>query len=124
MPPYLATVLQLLLGLGLLNVWLLRARSPSAYRGADARSLEQEFAAYGLSGWFFYLVGFLKIGSALLLLAGIWIPSLVLPAAGVVVVLMLGALAMHAKVKDPLIKSLPAFVMLVLSAGLCALSLG
>lgn len=124
MPPYVSTILQVLLGLGLLNVWLVRAKSPTAYRGGQARSLRQEFDAYGLPEWFFYLVGLLKIGSALLLLAGIWFPALVLPAGSVVVALMLGALAMHVKVKDPLIKSLPAFVMLVLSASLCALSLG
>jgi hypothetical protein len=47
----------------------------------------------------------------------------VLPAAAVVAVLMVGALVMHVKVKDPAIKSLPAFLMLIMSAGLCALAL-
>ncbi len=117
------TVLQVVVGLGLLNVWLLRAGSATSYRGGDARSLKEEFAAYGLPGFFFYLVGALKICSAILLLVGIWVPALVLPAAAVVAVLMVGALAMHVKVGDPAIKSLPAFLMLLMSASLCALAL-
>ena len=119
MPPLsLPSVLQVLLGLGLLNVWLLRAASPTSYRGGDARSLKEEFAAYGLPAWFFGLVGVLKLGSAVCFLVGLWVPSLVLPAAGVIVVLMLGAILMHLKVKDPLIKSLPAFLMLAMSGTL------
>jgi uncharacterized membrane protein YphA (DoxX/SURF4 family) len=118
-----ATVLQLVLALGLMNVWLLRAASPTPYRGGKAQSLKEEFGAYGLPGWFFFLVGALKLGSAAFLLIGLWLPSVVLPAASVVVALMLGALAMHLKVKDPPIKSLPAFGMLAMSATLCALRL-
>ena len=119
-----STVLQVVIALGLLNVWLVRAGSATSYRGGDARSLQEEFAAYGLPDFFFYLVGVLKVGSALLLLAGIWMGSLVLPAAAVVAVLMVGALSMHVKVQDPAIKSLPAFLMLVMSASLCYLTLG
>ncbi len=116
-------VLQAIVGLGLLNVWLVRARSATSYRGGDARSLREEFAAYGLPAWVFQLVGVLKIGSAILLLAGIWYRPVVLPAAVVVVVLMLGAIAMHVKVKDPAVKSLPAFLMLVSSGLICFLSM-
>jgi hypothetical protein len=73
-----------------------------------------EFAAYGLPGWSCYLVGFLKVASAVALLAGLLYPMLVLPAAGVVGVLMLGAVAMHVKVRDPFKKSVPALAVLVL----------
>ena len=118
-----STVLQIVVGLGLLNVWLLRAGAATSYRGGEARSLKEEFGEYGLPGFFFYLVGALKICSAILLIAGIWVPALVLPAAAVVVVLMVGALVMHVKVGDPAMKSLPALLMLVMSAGLCALAL-
>jgi hypothetical protein len=116
-------ILQAIVGLGLLNVWLVRSKSATDYRGGDSQSLKEEFAAYGLSEWFFYLVGVLKIGSAILLLVGIVYPPVVLPAAVVVVVLMLGALAMHFKVKDAAIKSLPAFLMLLMSGAISYLSL-
>jgi hypothetical protein len=119
----LVAVLQVIIAIGLLNVWLLRVRSATAFRGGTARSLKEEFATYGLGGWVFYLVGFLKVGSALLLLAGLWIDLLVVPAAAIVLVLMLGALAMHVKIKDPPLKFLPAFLMLLMSATVLALSL-
>lgn len=119
-----STILQVVIALGLLNVWLVRAGSATSYRGGDARSLKEEFSAYGLPDFFFYLVGALKVGSAVLLIVGIWMPATVLPAAAVVAVLMLGALIMHVKVKDPAMKSLPAFLMLAMSATLCYLNLG
>ncbi len=122
MPLDLATLLQILLALGLLNVWLVRARSATAYRGGDARSLKEEFAAYGLPAPVFLVVGFLKLACAVLLLVGLFLPAVVLPAACVLVALMLGALAMHVKVGDPPLKSLPAFVMLALSVTLVLLS--
>ncbi len=115
-------VLQILVALGLLSVWILRARSATAYRGGEARSLREEFSAYGLSDAVFYIVGGLKISAAILLLAGIWYPQVVLPAAAVVAGLMLGALAMHVKVKDPLVRSVPALLMLGMSVAIILLS--
>jgi len=116
-----STILQVVVGLGLLNVWLVRAQSSTRFRGGSAQSLREEFAAYGLPEWFFYLVGVLKIGSGVLLIVGIWVPEVVVPAAGTVAVLMAGALSMHAKVKDPLIKSLPAFLMLLMAVAIVVL---
>lgn len=123
MPFSISTILQVVIALGLLNVWLVRAGSATSYRGGDARTLKEEFAAYGLPDFFFYLVGALKIGSAVMLIAGIWIDELVMPAAAIVVVLMVGALVMHIKVKDPAVKSLPAFLMLLMSGSLLVLKL-
>jgi hypothetical protein len=119
----LVSVLQVIVALGLLNVWLVRSSTATAYRGGAARTLREEFAAYGLPTWFFFLCGALKVLSAVCLLVGLWVPTLVLPAASLVVVLMLGALAMHVKVQDPSVKSLPALLMLAMSAVLCGLSL-
>jgi uncharacterized membrane protein YphA (DoxX/SURF4 family) len=114
-------ILQIVVALGLLNVWLLRAKSATAYRGGDAKSLAEEFEEYGLPPWMFYLVGILKVGSAIALLVGIAVPMLVLPAAGLVVILMIGAVTMHIKVGDPPTKSLPALAMLLMSAGIVIL---
>lgn len=112
-------ILQIVVALGLLNVWLLRFNRATAYRGGAARNMREEFAAYGLPGWFTYVVGFLKVVAALCLLIGIWLHPVVFPAAALICILMLGALAMHAKVRDPLKKSLPALSVLVLSLIIC-----
>ena len=116
-----STILQVIVGLGLLNVWLVRARTATAYRGGSAQSLKEEFATYGLPEWTFYAVGALKVGSAVLLIAGIWLPQLIRPPALVVAALMVGALAMHAKAKDPLTKSVPAVLMLLMAVAIFAL---
>ncbi len=113
-------ICQVIVGCGLLNVWLLRFSRATAYRGATAGSMLEEFAAYGLPAWFCYVVGFLKVTSAICLLAGLLYPWLVLPAAVVVAVLMAGAIAMHVKVSDPLKKYLPALSMLLLCAVILA----
>ena len=41
-----------------------------------------------------------------------------------IAILMLGALAMHLKIRDPLKKSVPALVMLALTIVICLGSLG
>lgn len=110
----LRAVLQIIVALGLLNVWLIRFSQSTPYRGGQARSMPEEFAAYGLPAWLLYVVGALKVGSALCLLLGLWISSLVMPAAVVVGVLMVAALAMHLRIADPWKKSLPAGLMLSL----------
>ncbi len=94
----LRTVLQIIVGLGLLNVWLLRGGKKTPYRGKGAASMRAEFQAYGLPLWFMWVTGALKIGVAAALLLGIWIPALVQPAALVLILLMLGAFIMHLKV--------------------------
>ena len=111
-------VLQLTAALGLLNVWLVRFNRPTGYRGADAHSMVEEFAAYGLPSWFAYVIGSLKIGLALALIVGIWQTALVLPAAAMICILMVGALAMHARIHDSLKKSAPALGMLLVCAGI------
>ena len=108
-------IVQIVAALGLLNVWLLRANRSTAYRGADARNMREEFAAYGLPAWMVVVVGVLKVGAALALIVGIWYHLLVLPAALLICVLMVGALAMHFRIHDPLRKSAPAAGMLALA---------
>lgn len=111
--------LQLFVALGLLNVWVIRSDHDTPYRGSDSSSLRSEFAAYGLPLWSFYVIGFIKISSALLLLLGLWVPFLVFPSALVICLMMVGALCMHKKVRDPVKKFLPALVMLFCSIGIC-----
>ncbi|MEY4168441.1 MAG: DoxX family protein [Blastocatellia bacterium] len=105
---------QLLVALGLLNVWLVRSGKPTPWRGGQAKNMREEFQAYGLPTWFMWVVGLFKVSLAILLIAGVWINSVSQPAAMGVSVLMLGAIAMHLKVGDPLKKSLPALSLLLL----------
>ena len=51
----LVQICQIIVALGLLNVWLLRFNKPTAYRGGKAVNLPGEFAAYGLPAWSCYL---------------------------------------------------------------------
>jgi len=115
-------VLQLIVGLGLLNVWLVRSKSATAYRGGAATSLQEEFAVYGLPSAAFYIVGALKVTSAVILILGVWLSLPVQLAAGAIAALMVGALAMHLKVGDPVKKAMPATVMLILSGAIVLLT--
>ena len=119
-----SNIIQLVVAIGILNVWVVRYGKTTPYRGGDAKSLREEFAAYGLPFWFFCLVGILKVGLALSLIAAIWIHGVAQPAAVCLGLLMMGALAMHFKVGDKLKKSMPAAAMLTLCLTIALLSLG
>ena len=106
-------ILQLIVGLGILNVWLLRFNKNTSYRGGNAESMKEEFKAYGLPETMIYIVGFIKVALALMLIAGIWIESLVDPAAIGMTVMMLGAIIMHLKIKDSFKQTLPALTLLI-----------
>ena len=115
---YLIIALKLIVALGILNVWLLRRDKATAYRGQDAKTLRDEFAVYGLPFPVFCLIGILKVGFALALLASFWISRLAQPAAIGMGLLMLGAFFMHLKVKDPFSKALPSLAVLAMCAAI------
>ena len=113
------SILQILIAFGLVNVWLVRSGRKTKYRGAGAQNMKQEFAVYGLPSWFMYVIGFLKMVIALVMIIGLFVPQIMYPfgflALIVLSVLMLGALSMHIKVRDPFIKMLPALLMLAMA---------
>ena len=113
---------QMVIGLGLLNVWLLRSRNPTPYRGGDATNMVEEFAAYGLPAWMMWLTAALKVSLAVLLIAGVWIPATTQPAAALLAVLMFAAVIAHLKVGDPVKKFLPAASLLVLCLTVTAMT--
>ena len=78
---YILIALQLIVALGILNVWMLRSGKATPFRGGDAKNLREEFAAYGLPFWFMCVVGVLKVGLALALIAAIWFHRMAQPAA-------------------------------------------
>ncbi len=111
--------LQITIAIVLLNVWLVRFNRPTKYRGVESQNMKEEFAAYGLPEWFLYVVGFLKISIAAIMSISVFASKIIYPldlfALGVLIILMLGAIAMHIKVKDPLIKALPAIAMFIMA---------
>jgi uncharacterized membrane protein YphA (DoxX/SURF4 family) len=124
MPAWLSipAVLQLVVGLGLLNVWLVRPKSSTAYRGGGATSLREEFEVYGLPRAAFYVVGAIKVAAAVVLIVGVWVALPVREAAAVIMALMIGAIAMHVKAGDAPKKSMPAAIMLLLSGTIVLLT--
>ena len=111
---YIPKILQLIVALGILNVWLLRSGQATPFRGGSAKTLREEFAVYGLPFWSMWLVGVLKVGLALVLLAGLWLHPVAQPAASALGILMLGAFIMHLKANDPIKKALPAIAVLTM----------
>lgn len=99
-----------------LNVWLFRFGKATIYRGGDATNMIEEFAVYGLNETMVYLIGGLKILAAIGLLIGFYNKKTITPAAGLMAMLMVGAIVMHFKVGDEIIKFLPAGIMFVLSS--------
>ena len=114
------SILQILIALGLVNVWIFRSGRATKYRGAGAQNMKQEFIVYGLPVWAMYVVGFLKMMIVVVMVSVLFAPYLMVPfgitAFALLVVLMIGAIAMHIKVKDTLMKIFPAICMLFMSA--------
>ena len=107
-------IFNLIIGFGILNVWLLRYNKETAFRGGNSKNLKEEFKFYGLPNWFFILIGIIKVSLAILLIIGVWFENLTFYSTIGIAILMIGALLMHLKVKDPIKKSLPAISILLM----------
>ena len=116
-------ILQLIISVGLINVWLFRFNKVTEYRGGGANNMKEEFQADGLPIWLMYVVGFLKIAIAIMLIVSIWIKELLEYNLWLLSVLMFGAVLMHLKVKDPIKKSYPALSILFMIALILYLSM-
>jgi len=112
---YLKELLMLVVSLLVLNVWLLRFNQETIYRGGNALNMIQEFAVYGLSETTAYIIGALKVLSATGLLVGFFYKKSIVPSASLMAALMCGAILMHLRVNDEVIKFLPAGLMLISS---------
>lgn len=95
-----------------LSVWTFRMNSDSIFRGGGASTMLEEFQAYGLTETHMYVVGAFKITAAILLLLGLRFPRLVIPGVLVMTLFMVGAVAMHVRISDGLIPTLPSTIML------------
>lgn len=108
-------LLKFIVGLSIINVWLFRSSKSTVWRGGDAASLKAEFENYGLSENVMKVVGTVKVVLSVLLILSVWFPIFQPYAAYGIAVLMIGAIGMHLKINDPIKKSFPAFLFLVLS---------
>ena len=112
---YIIIALKLIVGLSILNVWLIQPNKPSKWRGGDATTITEEFSVYGLSKTFYYIVFAVKVGLAILLLVSIKYDIFSLYSSIGLAALLGGSIAMHLKVKDALFKSFPAFLFMGLN---------
>lgn len=110
-----SAICQVLVGVSVLNVWLIRSQKSTPYRGGNAHTIFEEFHVYGLPLWSVYAVGASKVILATFLIVGLWIQPLATIGGIGMAVFMLGAVAMHIKVQDPFKKSAPAALFLLLS---------
>jgi len=107
--------LKIIVGISILNVWLLQKNKATKWRGGEAKTIFEEFEVYGFSKQFCYVIGFLKVSLALLLIASIQFKELTLVGSLGLAILLLGSILVHLKVKDPLYKSFPAFLFVVMN---------
>jgi uncharacterized membrane protein YkgB len=119
---YLLIALQLIVGLSLINVWLIQPPKATRYRGGDATTIIEEFQVYGLPVWSVYVIGAIKVLLSILLIVGIWYPILKFPAAVGLALLLAGSVTMHFKIGDPLYKSFPAALFLLMCATIAYFS--
>lgn len=117
-------LLQIVIALGIVNVWIIRRDRATGFRPDGSANIAEEFTRYGLSDTVRRLVGGTKLALAALLLIGIAYPVLAVAAAAGIAVLMAGAVGAHIKVRDPLMKSVPALLMLAMSTVVLIAQLG
>ena len=88
-------ICKVLLSVSLFYVWVVRYEN-----------IKKEFIQYKLPNWLRDLVGILKLSFSLMILSSdrnlVWMGSLG------IIILMIGALATHVRVKNPLSKMIPA----------------
>ena len=98
-----------------MNVWVLRSQTSTNWRGGDALTLKEEFKVYALPSWVFYFVGSAKIFSAALIFSSIWIEQIPYKLFALILsFLMIFAILMHMKIRDEILKSIPAISMLMI----------
>ena len=112
---YLIIVLKIIVGVSILNVWLLRKNKATKWRGGTAKNIFEEFQVYGFSKQFCYFIGFLKVSLAIVLLASIQFKTLTLLGSLGLSILLLGSIIMHIRIKDAWYKSFPAFLFIIMN---------
>ncbi len=120
---YIIIGLKIIIGISILNVWLIQSNKHTKWRGGNATTIIEEFNVYGLSKSFYVAIYFLKVSLAILLLASIQFDVLTLVSSLGLALLLLGSILMHVKVKDAWYKSFPAFLFMLMNLVIAFLSL-
>ena len=114
-------VLIIFVATAVLSAWTWRLNVPSIYRGGDAINMIEEFKAYGLNQTTMFVVGIFKVTCAIILLIGLKVRRFVTPAAFIMGIFMIAAVYFHISISDPLVPTLPSFIMLLSCATIIAL---
>ena len=99
-----AILLQVFVALVVFNVWTFRAEKPTKYRGGSAKTLREEFMEFGLSEKIYMITSLSKPMLSVALIVAIFFPFMTIPIASVMAFFMAGALLMHYRIRDELIK--------------------
>ena len=104
---------QLIVSVSVISVWVFRYDN-----------IVLEFKQYDISNLLRNIVGASKISLATILILGIWYTELLVVSSLLMAFLMICAQFYHIKVKNPLIKYVPSFLLLVLSLFIAAVNYG
>ena len=108
----LSDMLQLIIGVSIMFIWIVRTTTASAYRVGGARTLSQEFAEAGFTEWVYQVMRILKPIFAFLLVIGIVYEPFFIPCMTFTTLAMIGAVYTHVKVRDNIKKMIPAITLL------------
>jgi len=108
-----AIVLEVLLGLAFL--------AAGGQKLAGAEGQKKDFAHLRYPGWFMYVAGLVEVIGALGVLFGIFAPISAVLGGLLLAAQMVGAVASHVRVKDPVRRMVPPSVLLVLAAAVVLL---
>ncbi|CAD7966637.1 unnamed protein product [Amoebophrya sp. A120] len=101
-----AILLQAATTLWIWSVWTWRYALKTAFKPAGCSNRVAEFKTYGFPSWMLGVIGFFELFFATLLTIGIMLPKCMFLVTGSLglMILMTGAVAAHAKVRDPFVK--------------------
>ena len=108
----LSDMLQLIIGMSIMFIWIVRTTTASAYRVGNAQTLSQEFAEAGFTEGVYQVMRILKPIFAFLLVIGIVYEPFFIPCMTFTTLAMIGAVYAHVKVRDNIKKMIPAITLL------------
>ena len=106
-------VAQLIVSISVISVWVFRYNN-----------IVLEFKQYGISNLLRNIVGASKISLATILILGVWYKELLVVSSLLMAILMICAQFYHIKVRNPWLKYIPSFILLLLSLFIAAVNYG